>query len=91
MDDMTTFIVIKAIPIAEAIVVANFIVEEIALKHGAPREMIRDKERLFLSNIAERLTKEGGVGLFGGAAATTGSRMLTSTSGFSSIVMVSVA
>ncbi|GBM36759.1 Retrovirus-related Pol polyprotein from transposon 17.6 [Araneus ventricosus] len=41
-DYLTRFTVTKALPTAEATEIAKFLVEEIILKHGAPREMISD-------------------------------------------------
>ncbi|GFS42760.1 hypothetical protein NPIL_270821 [Nephila pilipes] len=42
-------LITKALPAAEAVEVANFIVEEIILKHGAPKE-ISNRGRLSLSD-----------------------------------------
>ncbi|GFS33354.1 transposon Ty3-I Gag-Pol polyprotein [Nephila pilipes] len=47
------FIDIKVLPTAEAIKIANFIVEEIILKLGALREMVSDRGRLLLSKIVK--------------------------------------
>ncbi|GFS28947.1 retrovirus-related Pol polyprotein from transposon 412 [Nephila pilipes] len=37
------FSITKALPTVETIEVANFVIEEIILKHGAPKEMIIDR------------------------------------------------
>lgn len=50
-DYLTRFTITKALPTAEASEIAKFMVEEIILKHGAPREMISDRGRSFLSMI----------------------------------------
>ncbi|GBL61171.1 Transposon Ty3-I Gag-Pol polyprotein, partial [Araneus ventricosus] len=56
-DYLTRFTVIKALPTAEATEIAKFLVEEIILKHGAPREMISDRGRSFLSNLVKDINQ----------------------------------
>lgn len=56
-DYLTRFTVTKALPTAEATEIAKFIVEEIILKHGAPREMISDRGRSFLSNLVKDINQ----------------------------------
>ncbi|GBM30716.1 Transposon Ty3-I Gag-Pol polyprotein [Araneus ventricosus] len=56
-DYLTSFTVTKALPTGEAIEVAKFIVEEIILKHGSPKEMISDRGRTFLSNLVKTINQ----------------------------------
>ncbi|GBN62574.1 Retrovirus-related Pol polyprotein from transposon 412, partial [Araneus ventricosus] len=56
-DYLTRFTVTKALPTGEAIEVAKFIVEEIILKHGSPKEMISDRGRTFLSNLVKTINE----------------------------------
>jgi transposase InsO family protein len=56
-DYLTRFTVTRALPTSEAIEIAKFIVEEIILKHGAPREMISDRGRSFLSNLVRDINQ----------------------------------
>ncbi|GBL65279.1 Transposon Ty3-G Gag-Pol polyprotein, partial [Araneus ventricosus] len=56
-DYLTRFTVTKALPTAEATEIAKFLVEEIILKHGAPREMISDRGRSFLSNLVKDINQ----------------------------------
>ncbi|GFY18802.1 transposon Ty3-I Gag-Pol polyprotein [Trichonephila clavipes] len=54
-DYLKKFTVTKALPVAEAIELAKFLVEEIILKYGATREMIRDSRRSFLSHLIKNI------------------------------------
>lgn len=54
-DYLTRFTVTKATPTGEAIEIAKFLVEEIILKHGAPREIISDRGRAFMSNLISEI------------------------------------
>ncbi|GBN14123.1 Transposon Ty3-I Gag-Pol polyprotein [Araneus ventricosus] len=56
-DYLTRFTVTKALPTGEAIEVAKFIVEEIILKHGSPKEMISDRGCIFLSNLVKTINE----------------------------------
>ncbi|GBM53839.1 Retrovirus-related Pol polyprotein from transposon 297 [Araneus ventricosus] len=56
-DYLTRSTVTKALPTAEATEIAKFLVEEIILKHGAPREMISDRGRSFLSNLVKDINQ----------------------------------
>ncbi|XP_054708946.1 protein NYNRIN-like [Uloborus diversus] len=56
-DYLTRFTVTKALPSAEATEIAQFLVEEIILKHGAPKEMISDRGRSFLSNLVKTINQ----------------------------------
>ncbi|GBM83446.1 Uncharacterized protein K02A2.6 [Araneus ventricosus] len=56
-DYLTRFTVTKALPTWEAIEVAKFIVEEIILKHGSPKEMISDRGRTFLFNPVKTINE----------------------------------
>lgn len=50
-DYLTRFTITKALPNGEAIEIAKFLIEDVILKHGAPRELISDRGRSFLSNL----------------------------------------
>ncbi|GBM15783.1 hypothetical protein AVEN_262939-1 [Araneus ventricosus] len=52
-DYLTRFTVTKALPNAETIEIAKFLVEEVILIHGTHREMISDQGRPFLSNLVK--------------------------------------
>ncbi|GBN06508.1 Retrovirus-related Pol polyprotein from transposon 412 [Araneus ventricosus] len=56
-DYLTIFTVTKALATAEATAIAKFLVEEIILKHSAPREMIIDRGRSFLSNLVKDINQ----------------------------------
>ncbi|GBO31512.1 Transposon Ty3-I Gag-Pol polyprotein [Araneus ventricosus] len=56
-DYLTRFTVTEVLPTAEATEIAKFLVEEIILKHGAPREMISDRGRSFLSNLVKDINQ----------------------------------
>ncbi|GBL98739.1 Transposon Ty3-I Gag-Pol polyprotein [Araneus ventricosus] len=52
-DYLTRFTVTKALPSGEAVEIAKFLVEDVILKHGSPREIISDRGRSFLSNLVK--------------------------------------
>ncbi|UYV75949.1 hypothetical protein LAZ67_13001892, partial [Cordylochernes scorpioides] len=56
-DYLTKYAITKAIPTGGAVEVARFILNEIILKHGAPREMITDRGRSFQAKLIKELTK----------------------------------
>ncbi|GBN06011.1 hypothetical protein AVEN_84359-1 [Araneus ventricosus] len=56
-DYLTRFTVTKALPNAEATEIAKFLVYEIILKHGAPREMISYRGRSSLSNLVKDINQ----------------------------------
>ncbi|GBO12937.1 Retrovirus-related Pol polyprotein from transposon 297 [Araneus ventricosus] len=54
-DYLTRFTVTKALPSGEAVEIAKFLVEDLILKHGSPREIISDRGRSFLSNLVKEV------------------------------------
>ncbi|GBM50825.1 Retrovirus-related Pol polyprotein from transposon 412 [Araneus ventricosus] len=56
-DYLTRFTPTKVVSTAEATEIATFLVEDIILRHGAPREMISDRRRSFLSNIVKDINQ----------------------------------
>ncbi|UYV63918.1 K02A2.6-like [Cordylochernes scorpioides] len=54
-DYMTRYAITKAIPDGGAIETAKFLVEDVILKHGAPREMITDRGRNFISQVIKEI------------------------------------
>ncbi|UYV63721.1 hypothetical protein LAZ67_2005419, partial [Cordylochernes scorpioides] len=56
-DYLTKYAITKAIPTGGAVEVARFILNEIILKHGAPREMITDRGRSFQAKLIKELIK----------------------------------
>ncbi|UYV61758.1 hypothetical protein LAZ67_1006359, partial [Cordylochernes scorpioides] len=50
-DYLTRYAMTKAIPNGSSEEVGKFIVEDVILKHGAPRELISDRGRTFISHI----------------------------------------
>ncbi|GFY77758.1 transposon Ty3-I Gag-Pol polyprotein [Trichonephila inaurata madagascariensis] len=54
-DYHTRFTVTKALPSGEASEIAKFLVEDVILKHGSPREIIIDRGRSFLSNLVKEV------------------------------------
>ncbi|UYV63096.1 hypothetical protein LAZ67_2003113 [Cordylochernes scorpioides] len=57
-DYLTRFAVTKALPTGEAKEAAKFLMEDVVLKHGAPREIITDRGRVFQSKLIAELTKQ---------------------------------
>ncbi|UYV67951.1 hypothetical protein LAZ67_5002588, partial [Cordylochernes scorpioides] len=51
----------KAIPTGGAVEVAKFMVNDVVLKHGAPRELITDRGRSFQAKVVNELTKMCGM------------------------------
>ncbi|GBM68120.1 Transposon Ty3-I Gag-Pol polyprotein [Araneus ventricosus] len=54
-DYLTRFTVTKALPSGEAVEIAKFLVEDVILKRGSPREIISDRGRSFLSNLVKEV------------------------------------
>lgn len=54
-DYFTRYAVTKALPTAEAEEVAKFLLEEVLLKHGAPRVIITDRGAVFQSRLVSAL------------------------------------
>ncbi|UYV70147.1 hypothetical protein LAZ67_7001968, partial [Cordylochernes scorpioides] len=57
-DYLTRFAVTKALPTGEAKEAAKFLMEDVILKHGAPREIITDRGRVFQSKLIAELTNQ---------------------------------
>ncbi|UYV81241.1 hypothetical protein LAZ67_20000442, partial [Cordylochernes scorpioides] len=55
---LTRFAVTKALPTGEAKEAAKFLMEDVVLKHGAPREIITDRGRVFQSKLIAELTNQ---------------------------------
>ncbi|UYV83328.1 hypothetical protein LAZ67_23000576, partial [Cordylochernes scorpioides] len=55
-DYLTRYAITRALPSADAQQVAKFVLEDVVLKHGAPREIITDRGRVFQSNLISELT-----------------------------------
>ncbi|UYV61874.1 hypothetical protein LAZ67_1006915 [Cordylochernes scorpioides] len=51
-----SIIKISSLPSADAQQVAKFVLEDVVLKHGAPREIITDRGRVFQSKLISELT-----------------------------------
>ncbi|UYV69276.1 K02A2.6-like [Cordylochernes scorpioides] len=60
-DYLTKYAITKALPTGGAVEIAKFILNDIILKHGAPREMITDRGRSFQSKLVNELTKMCGM------------------------------
>ncbi|GBN27531.1 Transposon Ty3-I Gag-Pol polyprotein [Araneus ventricosus] len=56
-DYLSRFAVTKALPTAEAQEVAQFMMEEIVLKHGAPRVIITDRGKVFQSKLVTEINR----------------------------------
>ncbi|UYV77009.1 hypothetical protein LAZ67_14002807, partial [Cordylochernes scorpioides] len=57
-DYLTRFAVTKALSTGEAKEAAKFLMEDVVLKHGAPREIITDRGRVFQSKLIAELTNQ---------------------------------
>ncbi|UYV71739.1 hypothetical protein LAZ67_9000200, partial [Cordylochernes scorpioides] len=55
-DYLTRNAITRALPSADAQQVAKFVLEDVVLKHGAPREIITDRGRVFQSKLISELT-----------------------------------
>lgn len=53
VDYLTKWVELKALPSGKADVVASFIVEQIALRHGVPESIISDRGKCFLADITQ--------------------------------------
>ncbi|UYV63475.1 hypothetical protein LAZ67_2004171, partial [Cordylochernes scorpioides] len=60
-DYMTRYAITKATPDGGAIETAKFLVEDVILKHGAPREMITDRGRNFISQVIKEINALCGI------------------------------
>ncbi|UYV79891.1 hypothetical protein LAZ67_18000994, partial [Cordylochernes scorpioides] len=56
-DYLTKFAITKALPTSESVEVAKFFIKDVILKHGAPREVITDRGRNFISSMIRDLNK----------------------------------
>ncbi|UYV80572.1 hypothetical protein LAZ67_19000747, partial [Cordylochernes scorpioides] len=55
-DYLTKYAIAKALPSGTAAEIATFMLEEVILKHGAPREIITDRGRAFMSQMVKEVT-----------------------------------
>ncbi|UYV84270.1 hypothetical protein LAZ67_X001713, partial [Cordylochernes scorpioides] len=55
-DYLSKYAIAKALPSGTAAEIATFILEEVILKHGAPREIITDRGRAFMSQMVKEVT-----------------------------------
>ncbi|UYV73167.1 K02A2.6-like, partial [Cordylochernes scorpioides] len=60
-DYMTRYAITKAIPDGGAIETAKFLVDDVILKHGAPREMITYRGRNFISQVIKEINALCGI------------------------------
>ncbi|UYV75458.1 hypothetical protein LAZ67_13000337 [Cordylochernes scorpioides] len=56
-DYLTKYAVTQSLGSGEAQEIAKFLLEEVILKHGAPREIVMDRGRNFQSRLIQELTK----------------------------------
>ncbi|UYV69423.1 hypothetical protein LAZ67_6003537 [Cordylochernes scorpioides] len=59
-DYLTRFAITKAASTAEATELATFLIEDVILKHGAPREIITDRGRNFMSQTIREINNLNG-------------------------------
>ncbi|UYV77636.1 hypothetical protein LAZ67_15001781, partial [Cordylochernes scorpioides] len=59
-DYLTRFAITKAATTAEATELATFLIEDVILKHGAPREIITDRGRNFMSQTIREINTLNG-------------------------------
>ncbi|UYV77521.1 K02A2.6-like, partial [Cordylochernes scorpioides] len=57
-DYLTKYAITKALPASESMEVAKFFIEDVILKHGAPRELITDRGRNFTSSTISDLNNQ---------------------------------
>ncbi|UYV84686.1 hypothetical protein LAZ67_X003094 [Cordylochernes scorpioides] len=57
-DYLTKYAITKALPTSESMEVAKFFIEDVILKHGAPRELITDRGRNFTSSMISDLNNQ---------------------------------
>ncbi|UYV77011.1 hypothetical protein LAZ67_14002809, partial [Cordylochernes scorpioides] len=57
-DYLTKYVITKALPTSESMEVAKFFIEDVILKHGAPRELITDRGRNFTSSMISDLNNQ---------------------------------
>ncbi|UYV74134.1 hypothetical protein LAZ67_11002214 [Cordylochernes scorpioides] len=55
---LTKYAITKALPTCESMEVAKFFIEDVILKHGAPRELITDRGRNFTSSMISDLNNQ---------------------------------
>ncbi|XP_055932074.1 uncharacterized protein K02A2.6-like [Argiope bruennichi] len=56
-DYLTRYAVTRALPTAEATQIAEFLLEDIILKHGAPRVIITDRGQVFQSKLVSDINR----------------------------------
>ena len=57
VDYLTKWTEVRAIPTGKATEVAKFMIEQIFLRHGAPKQLISDRGTTFISSAAEAVNK----------------------------------
>lgn len=57
IDHQTRYAETKAVPTATATDVAQFLLDQIILKHGAPRELLTDRGRAFVSRVISEILR----------------------------------
>ncbi|UYV74014.1 hypothetical protein LAZ67_11001834 [Cordylochernes scorpioides] len=60
-DYLTKYVVTQSLGSGEAQEIAKFLLEEVILKHGAPREIVMDRGRNFQSKLLQELTNKCGI------------------------------
>lgn len=55
IDHTTRYAITRALPTSTAVDLANFILEDVILKYGAPRELLSDRGRSFLSRVVSEI------------------------------------
>ncbi|UYV68394.1 hypothetical protein LAZ67_5004196 [Cordylochernes scorpioides] len=60
-DYLTKYAVTQSLGSGEAQEIAKFLLEEVILKHGAPREIVMDRGRNFQSKLLQELTNKCGI------------------------------
>ncbi|UYV72084.1 hypothetical protein LAZ67_9001766 [Cordylochernes scorpioides] len=60
-DYLTKYAVTQSLGSGEALEIAKFLLEEVILKHGAPREIAMDRGRNFQSKLLQELTNKCGI------------------------------
>ena len=61
VDYLTKWCETKAVPTATAVEVANFVVEQLILRHGTPRSLVSDQGKCFMSRLMKAVLNKLGV------------------------------
>ncbi|KZS06649.1 Uncharacterized protein APZ42_029823 [Daphnia magna] len=57
VDYVTKWAETRALPTADAVEVANFLVKAVLLRHGAPRQLTTDRERCFIAEVTQNVLR----------------------------------